>query len=143
MIGQPPSEAWHSATMLHWHAQCWTPEFDANPRLPPPNCPVTGARMFGRALTHILSRSLCASRVVRIEVSRAAPIWTLWTRHPEETVRRTVFVACVARELREGLDALPRAASVALPGSTLLELALLLARLSGRRTYLKQDRQRG
>jgi hypothetical protein len=79
-------------------------------------------------LTMAIERPAIAARIVRIELSRSAPIWTVWHRGDGEAVRRALYVACHARELREGLDDLASAAFVALPGATIRELGLLLRR---------------
>jgi hypothetical protein len=134
LVGERPSMAWRSAVQLHWHAQAWTQAFNDSPHQgTPPACAITGQRLLGRALTGILGRAALADLVVRIEVSRVAPIWSMWTKRPDKGLQRTTFVACHARELREGLAALPHAASNNLPGGTLRELATLLTRAAKKR----------
>ena len=75
-------------------------------------------------LAFVLRHPPCAARVIRLEVSRGGPVWSLWSkRHDAARVERTLFVAATGRALREALEDLPRAAFAALPGRVLFEIA--------------------
>ncbi len=135
LLEQPASMAWHSAAQLHWHAQVWSETTDADAAIPRPRCPITGQALLGRMLSHALAHPACAARVVRLEVSRGGPVWTLWSRRADEGLVRTLFVAATGRALREAIEDLPRSSSATLPGRVLFELASVLARLGGKRGY--------
>jgi hypothetical protein len=128
LIERRPSEEWASAAQLHWHARAWSRETNDDPTLPRPVCALTGRQELGRSITDILRHVEAARCIVRLEVSRTAPIWTMWSRRQGEAPRRTLFVACHARELSEGLEALPHSAFNALPGGVVVECARLLAK---------------
>lgn len=134
LIEQPVSMEWHSGVQLHFHAQVYTPETDGTDQ-PRPRCPVSGQVSLGRMLTAAISHPAIASRIIRVEVSRGGPVWTLWSRRPDEGPTRTLFVAASGRALREALEDLPHSAYAALPGRVLFELAAVLARLAGKRGY--------
>ena len=135
LIEQPASMAWHSAAQLHWHAQVYSPETDADQSLPRPRCPISGQVSLGRMLTAAIAHPAMASRIIRVEVSRGGPVWTLWSRRPDQGPVRTLFVAATGRALREALEDLPHSAYAACPGRVLFELATVLARLAGKRGY--------
>lgn len=133
LIGEPVSMSWHSAAQLHWHGRCWSEATDGDARRQP-TCPVTGQIELGRMLAFALRHPPCAARVIRLEVSRGGPVWTLWSRRPsDERPVRTLFVAATGRALREALEDLPRSAHAALPGRVLHEIALVLDRSSRKR----------
>ena len=132
LIEQPTSMSWHSGQQLHWHGRCWSEETDGDARRRP-TCPVTGQVELGRMLAFVLRHPPCAARVIRLEVSRGGPVWSLWSkRHDAARVERTLFVAATGRALREALEDLPRAAFAALPGRVLFEIASVLARSAGK-----------
>ena len=120
------------------HAQVYSPETDADQSLPRPRCPISGQVSLGRMLTAAIAHPAMASRIIRVEVSRGGwPVWTL--RGAGDRIKapvRTLFVAATGRgALREALEDLPHSAYAACLRRVLFELATVLARLAGKRSY--------
>ncbi|HEX3403699.1 MAG TPA: hypothetical protein VHT74_25580 [Acetobacteraceae bacterium] len=116
---------WASTVMQHAHARATLggdPTFCLDPV-----CALTGCQQFGRALALILARPVLADRVLRLELCRTAPVWSLWFRS-KDGVQRTIFSSAPpGKELRLALDGLPMSASVNLPGRLISELSIKLA----------------
>lgn len=130
LTDSPPARDWHSRIMRYWHAWPHTGH-DASIALDPV-CPITGQTKLGRSLTAILARPVLAARVVRLEVSLVAPLWTIWHRDGEG-VRRAVYVGgIIGRELTEAMADVPAGTFTGLPGKTLVDLATLMARGAGK-----------
>ena len=127
LTDSPVSLDWASTVMQHAHARA---TLGGDPSLClDPVCALTGTQQLGRALAVMLARPALADRLLRIELCRIAPVWSLWFRAREGVgVARTIFSSAPpGKELRLALDGLPIAASINLPGRLISELSIKLA----------------